>query len=292
MADTALESVQTPSPNVEPVAEPAAPAPTSITIDNDDPNWDDPTKAQLGRDEQGRFVRPRHRSRSSQTHERIGELTRKNAELTEQLAAAKTPPPTEPAKPPAPAPQPTPFQPPPAAAAPPPSAGFPSFDVWLTQEGNSTKGYDDYSDARADWRWQVNAQQQAAAQQMTAVQRFEAERIQAYTAQIADVKKQFSDFDTIVTNAVTVSPIMRAAILASDKGAQIAYALGKQPDLAHELTRQSWYHDPSQAGLMQRYLESLVPSSSPRQQAVPPTGSTATPAPKPPKPPNPVRTGP
>jgi len=304
MAVAETEPVPAPAPaepSTPPEPSPATsapepePEPESPPLD-EDPNWDDPTKAALGRDEQGRFVKPRHRAQKQQARAedvpRIQELTRKLRETERErdsLKAQGTPRTADESRQPE-----STFQPPLRPQALPDQ--FPTFDQWLQIQGNGDKGYDDYTDQRADWRWQLNhrASQIVTAQQESA--RVEGDRIKAYNTQLVDARKKYQDFDTVVTNAITVSPVMRAAILASEKGAEIAYALGKNADQALTLARDSWFHDPASPMVMQRYLESLVaiatPSKPSRAQAAQSTGSAAPVMPSPPKPPNPVRTGP
>ena len=280
-------------PHAETAPEPTAPEATETPDPAADPGAD------LERDKKGRFKKPRHRALSQQaTPEdvpRIQELTRRLRDTEAELqkyktpapvaATAGTPAPAASSAPPAPRPEASPATGPAPQQTPAlPAPTFPAFDAWLTQ--NPDKTYEDYTDARADWRWQMK-QAQAHAQTREA----------AFRDQVTAARAAHADFDALAfAPQLPISPVMAHAIRESDRGAELLYHLGSHPDVALELARSSAQSGPDAMPVMRRYLESLVPVA-PQQRASserPPaagTGSALALVPKPAaKPPNPVRT--
>lgn len=302
MADTDLESIAEPgaAPAVAEAPAPSTgtPAPAAVSEAPDDHDWDSFAK-DADRDSHTPQTPKRHRARSQQATPadvpRIQELTRKLREVERERDALKGTPAATPAagstatEPAAPVQSPA----PPSAAVPlaasvPPA--FPQFDAWAAQTGNDQKSYDDYLDARADWRYQVQSAQQRAAD-------YQRSRGQAMQTQMASARTKYPDFDAVVfAPQVVHSDVMFHAIMASDHGADIAYALGKDPQRSYDLAQQSHGLPASAIPMMRQLLESLVASEqrsapSQRPQAAQPTGSALALVPPPaPKPPTPVRT--
>lgn len=274
--------------------EPAAPEATETPETAADPGAD------LERDTKGRFKKPRHRAQSQQAGPddvpRIQELTRRLRETEAELqkykapapvaATAGTPAPVTPAAPPTPAPEAPPATGPAPQAQTPalPAPTFPAFDAWLASHPDKT--YEDYTDARADWRWSL---QQAQAHAQT--------REAAFRDQVTAARAKYQDFDALAfAPQLPISPVMAHAIRESDRGADVLYHLGQHPDVALDLARSSAQSGPDAMPVMRRYLESLVSVASSQRASSerPPaagTGSALALVPKPAaKPPNPVRT--
>lgn len=245
-----------------------------------------------------RDKRGRYRSRSSQaTTEdvpRIQALTKQlraaEAKAKELEAKAQTPPPA-PAMPAAPAP--VAVAAPPAMPQPPaaPAPTFPLFADWLAQDGNGEKTYEDYVDARADWRYEVRRSSERAQEAAEAAQKTRTEQIAAHQTRVTAAKAKYADWDTVVSAHVPITQTIHDAILGSSKSAEVQYFLGSHPDVLAELVQDSQTFHPSAVGPMRRYLDSLIPDSPPARNAAASTGSALALVPTVPKPPNPVRTG-
>jgi hypothetical protein len=162
---------------------------------------------------------------------------------------------------------------------------FPAFDVWLAAQGNTEKTYDDYQDARADWRWQINDALNRAVQENRKALETRQAKIDAYEADKVKARAQYADFDAVVEKAPLVSAVMIEAMLGSDRKADIVYFLGSHPELTAELAKDTFQHDPLAYKPMQRLLESYL---APHAAAV--VGSALALVKPPPKPPNPTRT--
>jgi hypothetical protein len=240
------------------------------------------------RDDKGQFRRRRHRAKDQATPAdvpRIQELTKKNAELKQQLEASKAPAP-QPVQPSAqaqPQVQTAPAMPP--SARPQTPQTFPAFDAWLAHPDNADKTYDDYQDARSDWRWQINDALNRAVQENRKALETRQQKVDAYEAGKVKARTQYADFDALLEKAPNVSGVMVEALLASERSAEIAYHLASHPELATELARDTFQHDPSAYTPMQRLLESYL---APHAAAV--VGSALALVKPPPKPPNPTRT--
>lgn len=224
---------------------------------------------------------------------------RRRAELLERFASGSEKPaavsavvPSQPA-----APQPT--APPVLARRPDPvPQTFPSYEQFIAFEGNSEKTYEEYVDARADWRYAVRREQERAEEAAESALTTRTREIARYNAGVTAAKAKYANWDQVVTADAHVTPTLTAAILASEHGAEIAYYLGTHPDerVALNADTPDPAPTPSAVAALRRYLDSLVagqrtPAPSSRTAAAP-TGSAPAPvAPVAPRPPNPVRTG-
>lgn len=275
------------------------------TADADD---DAPASASTDdRDERGQFKPKRHRAQSQKATPadvpRINALTKQLREAQEQLERFRSAPQTAPAaeqarteaRTDAPKPVERPTQP----------DRFPSFDTWSAKPENAALDFDDYIDARADhrasmlWQKQVDtARQQYEQQQRTqaeqAVSGIEAEIIKDFGARAQAFIAQTPDFQQVIAPIMNfdLTPLLKQVILEDDNGPKIAYALGSNPDLFHEIMFQTDGKPVSEqsVAILRRRLASLTNT---RTQAAA-TGSAAAPEPRyiAPRPPNPVRTGP
>lgn len=287
-----------PSTTPEPVAPVAttSDAPAAAPHPHDTDDWDAlPTAGQDDGTQTPRQTRRRARSQQATPEDvpRIQELTKKlreaereRDEIRAKLTPAPTPAAPSPSAPRVPPPQPRPAQPLPQA--------FPTYDAWSADPDNANKSYDDYTDARADWRWALNdakRREQAAVEQF---QQTRAQRLQGLEQQKIAARQKYADFDQVVA-PVHGSAVMVEALIHSDHYSEILYHLGQHPDMAQELMQESFYDDPRSYSAMKRHLESLVAPSQrsshqPTQAAQSPDRPLALVPPPAPKPPNPVRT--
>src|SRR5262245_21886841 len=134
------------------------------------------------------------------------------------------------------------------------------------------KTYEDWIDARIEFRAQKIADTRIAAERQQAGQRQAQQTLEARMATFPErakaVREQHADFDTVVAeNAdVSLSPVMQHVCMESERGAEIMYWLGTHPDDANALGELSMQYPPQAYPLMERHLTSLladarVPSS-------------------------------
>lgn len=248
------------------------------------------------RDEQGRF-KPRHRAKSQQASPedvpRIRELTKRLREREAEIEGLRQasasyrqpePPKAEPTKP--------------AAAA----HGFPTFDVWAAEKDNEGKSFEDFIDARTEWKYRALRESERADEAKTAAARAHQKRVDAYVEKLDAIYEQYPDFDAVVNppeGPIRVSNVVEHAVL--EVGPAVAYYLATHPEERDALTEETAIDPnnpafPAAVAAMRRYLSTLVASpqrssSSPSRQAAVSTGSAPARVPVPvPRPPNPVRT--
>lgn len=266
-------------PQTEPAAEPATPAAAAET--------------DAERDDKGRFTKPRHRAQSQQASAedvpRIRELTRRLREREAEIASLRAA--TTASRPPAPE---TAEPATPAVAV----SGFPTFDVWIADTANEGKTFEDFIDARTEWKYRALRASERADEQRTSAQRDHQKAVDAYRAQLTDdFYAAHPDFDEVV-DGVQVSKVVERAVLLV--GPQVAYYLAQHPEEREALTEETAIDPtspafPAAVAAMRRYLATLVApeqrASSPSRQAAVSTGSAPARGPvSVPRPPNPVRT--
>lgn len=97
------------------------------------------------------------------------------------------------------------------------------------------ESYEDYIEARAEWRAEQKVQaaleQQAQRQQQQTQQTSQAQQVQRFQAQLQEVAKTLPDFQSVMEAAdeVPLTQAMRDAILESEVGALLTYHLAKNP---------------------------------------------------------------
>lgn len=106
---------------------------------------------------------------------------------------------------------------------------------------DSFDSYDAYVDARAEWvaRQTFKAQQREAAEasSKSAAEQRQAVLRDEFAVKVADARERMPDFDAVAFNPnIPVTPAMQDAILESDMSADVAYFLGRNPDVAARLT--------------------------------------------------------
>lgn len=119
------------------------------------------------------------------------------------------------------------------AAAPKPER-FPSQEQWFAQHPDKT--FDDFLDARDDWR---DTRKQAVQQTQTEQQALN-ERASTDWNRYVTQAQEIENFDQIVQDglaAVPLNPNLQIAILQAPNGARIAHYLATHPEAAAELAR-------------------------------------------------------
>ena len=221
-----------PTPQPSTPETPANEAETAQTAPEPAPVVDEEEPAARDRDENGRFAakqaetgeetagaetteppKPSKRSpegRKLTLQQEIDNLTRQRRELERQIEAAR-------GTTPEPAPQ---------APQQPSGERFPAFDDW--SQANPQASYEDYVDARADWRAERKFTSFLSEAQQRAQQTEQLHRAKHLQTQGRTV---YGDWDDVFSRVgdVTISPALEKAILTDPDGHRLAYELAKDP---------------------------------------------------------------
>jgi hypothetical protein len=113
-----------------------------------------------------------------------------------------------------------------------PTPGKPTLEAY--------ESYDAYVEALADWKYEQRAQAERARQEQEQRQQTEQERVRSFQQRAQSVRESHPDFDDVVSNpALPISQAMADAAYSSEKGPEILYHLGTNPQLAEQLYRMS-----------------------------------------------------
>lgn len=144
-----------------------------------------------------------------------------------------------------------------APAAPEPvQPAAPTFDPSQGPQLDQFDSYEAWVDARAEWKADQAWQRIQAAQQQDQALRTHTERIHAYAAKAPDYFEKIAE-----ASALPVSKVMEAAIIASDRGPELAYFLATHPEEGIRLAQQTVSVALSQAPLVRELLESKLVTS-------------------------------
>lgn len=148
-----------------------------------------------------------------------------------------------------------------------PAQGEPQFE----QFANEADPYTAYMQAWARWD---RAQGIAEARQAWDSELSAKERAKEFTSRLQTGKKEYADFDQVLTEADTlglqVSAVMQEAIAASPHAADLVYFLATHPEECTQLAEESQYTPVAAATVMRRLLEShLAPRAAPRNGSGP-----------------------
>lgn len=100
--------------------------------------------------------------------------------------------------------------------------------------------YDDYVDARAKWiarqEYKAVQRESAEASRKSADETRKSALQEAFAAQVEDARSRMADFDAVVfSSQIPITAAVQDAILESDMSADVAYYLGKNPEVAARL---------------------------------------------------------
>lgn len=114
---------------------------------------------------------------------------------------------------------------------------FPSYDAWSAEEGHTDLSYDDYIDARADFRIEQREQKAHAERAEHEARTSHETAWKPYRDRRAAFKADHPDFETVIARGadVQVSPAMAEAIQTSDHGPALQYYLAQHMDEAREI---------------------------------------------------------
>ena len=118
---------------------------------------------------------------------------------------------------------------------------FPNFDAWLAQDGNAEKSYEEYIDARADYRTEQRLAADRAKQHQSDTDRAQAERFRALDEREAAFSKDHPDYAEVVRPAAEqiargiakqhpTALALAEFVQMSDQGPAMAYFLGQHPE--------------------------------------------------------------
>lgn len=116
------------------------------------------------------------------------------------------------------------------------SEKFPSMEKWGEIAGNEKKSFEDYLDARDEWRDEQKTKESKKAAEVAREKRIEEEYEQA----CEDFRKVKPDFDEVVSESnVEISPEAASAIkrMGKDAGPRVVFYLAQNPDIAKELKK-------------------------------------------------------
>lgn len=119
--------------------------------------------------------------------------------------------------------------PPPALKAKPVIADYPTYEAW--DEANTR--YISEEVARVAAENAVKAERERVARE-AAVQQQSTQQ-SAYQQQEIAARVKYEDYDDVVTNELPASDLMQDRLVRSEIGAEMAYYLGKNPDLCREI---------------------------------------------------------
>lgn len=123
-------------------------------------------------------------------------------------------------------------QPEPKPVEQPASTGKPALDQY--------ESYDEYVEALADWKYEQRALQERERSQKQQQEQTQAEKVRSFQARADAVRETHPDFDQVVTNpTLPISQAMADAAYASEKGPEILYHLGQNPQEADRIYRMS-----------------------------------------------------
>lgn len=131
--------------------------------------------------------------------------------------------------------------------------------------------YDEYVEALAEWKTEqkfaaersTEQQSRAAAARRTAAATF-AERVKE-----AATKPEYADIGEVLDSDVTVSAAMHDVLLESEKGAELAYYLGKHPEESARISRLSPISAARELGKIEASLAKPPEPAKPRASAAP-----------------------
>jgi hypothetical protein len=130
--------------------------------------------------------------------------------------------------------------------------------------------YEQYLEARAEFRavkaLDARLQQQEAQRAQQAQQTEQQKQVATWNAKLAEARSKLPDFDDVTSSAdVAITPQMSSAIMDSDKGAEVAYYLAKNPAEAARIAALSPIGQVREIGKLEDRVQAkpVKPSSAP-----------------------------
>jgi len=127
---------------------------------------------------------------------------------------------------------------------------FPDYGAWSEQPGNEGKPYEEYTDARTDWRYEMRQRQDR--------EQFEARQSQEKALTLREKGKSvYTDWDEIDWGALPIPQPIAREVLTDPDGHRLAYALAKDPVLLQQMNA-----GPIQAGIALGTLKARFSAAS------------------------------
>lgn len=96
--------------------------------------------------------------------------------------------------------------------------------------------HDEYQEALIDWKVERRLKAKEETDGKKAEEGHRAERMKSFNEQVSKAKEKYEDFDLVVSNPeIPITEQVMGLILESDHGAEVAYHLGNNPDVAHRI---------------------------------------------------------
>ena len=124
--------------------------------------------------------------------------------------------------------------------------------------------YEDYTEALTDWKVTEALKGQSEAQKRAQAEAEKQSVVQSYRTRADSFSESHPDFDAVVTNPrLPVSEAMAEAAFTSEKGPELLYYLGTNPEEAHRISQLP----PYQAAMEMGRLEAKFTSQPARNQS-------------------------
>lgn len=129
------------------------------------------------------------------------------------------------------------------------------------------ESYDQYVEALAEWKYEERAKADQERQSRQQQEQTQQERLRSFQQRAQTVRETHPDFDQVVGNpALPISQAMADAAYSSEKGPEILYHLGQNPQEAEQIYRMS----PVEAAMAIGRLEASVSRPARNQTGAPP----------------------
>lgn len=132
--------------------------------------------------------------------------------------------------------------------------------------------YDEYVEALAEWKTDQRLAAEKSKEQSAKATEDQRKALTAFSERVKEVAKkpEYADIDEVLDSDVTVSAAMHEALLESDKGAELAYYLGKHPEDAARIAKLSPTSAARELGKIEASLSKPPETPKPKASAAPP----------------------
>ncbi len=134
------------------------------------------------------------------------------------------------------------------------------------------ESYEDFVSAISEYKAEQKFAELTRKQQMEVESKEFAKKNESFGKQQDEARKKYSDYDAVALAAnVPISPVVGQLIMESDKGADIAYYLGKNPDIALNLSKMPAVSAAKEIGRLEvKFAEQKAPPAKKITGAPPP----------------------
>lgn len=151
-------------------------------------------------------------------------------------------------------------------------ADFPTLEDYEKAQDKYDEDRDKYEDAKAEYR---ERQSDARRQQQSKTQ----EVADSWATQVAEAETRYPDFKEVAFNKdIPFSNVMLEAVVTSDVGTDIAYELGKNPDLAEKIFKMNPVAATREIGKIEARIEARNAAAE-KEEKEEPAATTRAPRP-------------